>query len=148
MPWPPIPALDDNGCPCGAGGTTGCDLPPCCLDQQPATPNTPDHSTPEGWVVSPAPFRAGGACSALGRGVYGLLAIYLLCLYSQQAASGDSRWDDHMPLLVPFVVSQDTEKGKRGKTIRVGLGCGFKLKDIVDVATGSHTLSRLPLPHP
>jgi hypothetical protein len=32
--------------------------------------------------------------------------------------------------------------GKRGKTIRVGLGCGFKLKDIVDVATGSHTLSR------
>jgi hypothetical protein len=32
--------------------------------------------------------------------------------------------------------------GKRGKTIRVGLGCGFKVKDIVDVATGSHTLSR------
>jgi hypothetical protein len=33
-------------------------------------------------------------------------------------------------------------KGKRWKSIRVGLGCGFKLKDIVDVATGSHTLSR------
>jgi len=32
-------------------------------------------------------------------------------------------------------------KGRRGKTIRVGLGCGFKLKDIVDMATGSHTLS-------
>jgi hypothetical protein len=33
-------------------------------------------------------------------------------------------------------------KGQRGKSIHVGLGCGFKLKDIVDVATGSHTLSR------
>jgi len=33
-------------------------------------------------------------------------------------------------------------KGKRAKTIRVGLGCSFKLKDIVDIATGSHTLSR------
>jgi hypothetical protein len=31
--------------------------------------------------------------------------------------------------------------GKKGKTIRVGLGCGFKLKDIVDAATRSHTLS-------
>jgi hypothetical protein len=51
-----------------------------------------------------------------------------------------------MVLLVPFVVSQNTEKcegtGKRGKTICGGLGCGFKLKDIVDVAIGSHTLSR------
>ena len=33
-------------------------------------------------------------------------------------------------------------KGKRGKTICVGVGCGFKLKDIIDVATGNHTLSR------
>ena len=33
-------------------------------------------------------------------------------------------------------------KGKRRKTIRVGVGCGFKLKDIIDVATGNHTLSR------
>jgi hypothetical protein len=27
-------------------------------------------------------------------------------------------------------------KGSRGKTIRVGLGCGFKLKDVIDVASG------------
>jgi hypothetical protein len=32
-------------------------------------------------------------------------------------------------------------KGERQKTIHVGLGCSFKLKDIIDVATGSHTLS-------
>jgi hypothetical protein len=32
--------------------------------------------------------------------------------------------------------------GKRGKTICVGVGFGFKLKDIIDVATGNHTLSR------
>jgi len=33
MPWLPIPALDDDGCPCGAGGTTtGCGRPPCYLD--------------------------------------------------------------------------------------------------------------------
>jgi hypothetical protein len=39
-------------------------------------------------------------------------------------------------------ISKSQGIGKRGKTIRVGLGCGFKLKDIVDVATGSHTFSR------
>src|ERR1700722_11978579 len=47
------------------------------------------------------------------------------------------------------MVSQHTEyprknqgKGSRGKTICVGLGCSFKLKDVIDVASGSHTLSR------
>jgi hypothetical protein len=33
-------------------------------------------------------------------------------------------------------------KGQRGKTIRIGLGCGFNLKDVLDVASGSHMLSR------
>jgi hypothetical protein len=32
-------------------------------------------------------------------------------------------------------------KGKRVKTIRISLGCDFKLKDIVDMAIGSHTFS-------
>jgi hypothetical protein len=32
-------------------------------------------------------------------------------------------------------------KGKRAKTIYVGLGYGFKLKDIVNIATRSYTLS-------
>jgi 2,5-diamino-6-(ribosylamino)-4(3H)-pyrimidinone 5'-phosphate reductase len=33
-------------------------------------------------------------------------------------------------------------KGERGKTIRIGLGCPFKLKIVEDVASGSRTLSR------
>jgi len=33
-------------------------------------------------------------------------------------------------------------QGQRGKTIRIGVGCPFKLKDVLDVASGSHTLSR------
>jgi hypothetical protein len=39
MPWPPNPALVDDGCPCGdSGTTTGCEFPPCCLDQQESRP--------------------------------------------------------------------------------------------------------------
>jgi hypothetical protein len=41
-----------------------------------------------------------------------------------------------VPLLVPFVspkTQKSKGKGQRQKTICVGLGSGFKLKDIVDV---------------
>jgi len=47
-----------------------------------------------------------------------------------------------MSLLMPFVVSQDTEKqwkGAKGEGDPCKLRLWLKLKDIVDVATGRHS---------
>jgi hypothetical protein len=68
-------------------------------------------------------------------------SAYTLNKRLPETAAGTTTWHYWCRLWSPKT-PKSKGTGERGKTIRVGLGCGFKLKDIVDVATRSHTLSR------
>jgi len=58
-----------------------------------------------------------------------------------KTAAGTTTWHYWCRLWSPKTRKSEG-KGKRGKTIRIGLGYGFKLKDVIDIASRSHTLSR------